>query len=602
MKRIKAFTPVTSRWNVSETAWAYLMIAALLTPSFIWTSRDHSVWPWDQAWYGEVSVDLWFWLGHSLVRWWGEMIKGLYLKPPGIVWLGQFFVPFRGMFGSVEAALLFSILLTQFVVLVLLFKIGRRMAPQSRLIPVVGVLFAAGSQLFVGLSHQFFVEPLQTLAVAWCFYIALRATDWPKQRIAIHLASALVLGLLAKATTPFYCLVPCVYCGYFLFRKRSDLNVTNKSEWRSKSSRALILLFGLLEILSAFWYVDNLAGVWQHVRDASSSDIALNYGSRDWVIHKLILWSRLLNPSFLYPYFLWGCIAAALWGAALALYQLTKPTCQLRPNIHPLVVLSMIQIGLLLFIFSLNITVDSRYMYALLPGLVILCMQVCMFVPRALLIVLVVLGSAQWVTANRYSFTRTDRLADQSNWLIPLQTNSSQYDEISRVVRFTSDGGDRYNIVGVQEPWLNENSAAFFAAKERLRSGIRNYYTSLGYAEKDPNAAMRRIEEFRTHYLITLSEQYQSTPPNFVNIVSRPVLEPVRRDRRFTQCLFPSDDGVVVFQFAPGSDMNTTSSTISSEAAWPTVTKGVPPAISAAKVDTQDKPTQHEVFTHGCVK
>ena len=143
MKRIKAFTPVTSRWNVSETAWAYLMIAALLTPSFIWTSRDHSVWPWDQAWYGEVSVDLWFWLGHSLVRWWGEMIKGLYLKPPGIVWLGQFFVPFRGMFGSVEAALLFSILLTQFVVLVLLFKIGRRMAPQSRLIPVVGVLFAS---------------------------------------------------------------------------------------------------------------------------------------------------------------------------------------------------------------------------------------------------------------------------------------------------------------------------------------------------------------------------------------------------------------------------------------------------------------------------
>ena len=194
-----------------------------------------------------------------------------------------------------------------------------------------------------------------------------------------------------------------MYCGYFLFRKRSDLNVTNKSEWRSKSSRALILLFGLLEILSAFWYVDNLAGVWQHVRDASSSDIALNDGSRDSVIHKLILWSRLLNPSFLYPYFLWGCIAAALWGAALALYQLTKPTCQLRPNIHPLVVLSMIQIGLLLFIFSLNITVDSRYMYALLPGLVILCMQVCMFVPRALLIVLVVLGSAiAGVTANRF--------------------------------------------------------------------------------------------------------------------------------------------------------------------------------------------------------
>ncbi len=94
-----------SLWYAPGIAWAYLMMAALLIPSLFWTSRDHDVWPGDQAWYGEVSVDLWFWLGHSFKRWWGEMINGLYLKPPGIVWLGQFFVPFRGIFGSVEGAL-----------------------------------------------------------------------------------------------------------------------------------------------------------------------------------------------------------------------------------------------------------------------------------------------------------------------------------------------------------------------------------------------------------------------------------------------------------------------------------------------------------------
>src|ERR1700730_14417381 len=162
-------------------------MAVLLAPSLVWAIEDHSVWPWDQAWYGEVSVDLWFWLGHSWKRWAGEMMNGLYSKPPGIVWLGQFFVPFRGIFGSAEAALLFSILLTQFIVLAILFKIGQRMAPESRLIPFAGVLFASGSQLFVGLSHQFFVEPLQALAVAWCFYVTLRASDWPKPRIAVHL-------------------------------------------------------------------------------------------------------------------------------------------------------------------------------------------------------------------------------------------------------------------------------------------------------------------------------------------------------------------------------------------------------------------------------
>jgi hypothetical protein len=228
------------------------------------------------------------------------------------------------------------------------------------------------------------------------------------------------------------------------------------------------------------------------------------------------------------------------------------------------------QMGLLLFVFSMNIIVDSRYMYALLPCVAILFMQICVYVPRTAVVALIVLSSAQWVVVNRHSFTDTNRFADQSNWLVPLHRDRSQYEELSRVVRFTSDLRDRYNIVGVQEPWLNDNSAAFFAAKERLKTGIRSYFTSLGYAEKDLTAAMRRIEEFRTRYLITLSEQYQTTPPDFVNIVSLPVLEQVRRDPRFTPCRFPSKEGIVVFQFAPRSHATEALSPTSSESAWPT--------------------------------
>ncbi len=549
VKPMNTIMPVPALWKFSRTAWAYTMMALLLIPSLVWTAKDHSVWPWDQAWYGEVSVDLWFWLGHSLKGWWGEMINGLYLKPPGIVWLGQFFVPFRGIFGSVEAALLFSILLTQFVVLALLFKIGQRMAPQSRLIPVAGILFAAGSQLFVGLSHQFFVEPLQALAVAWCFYIASSAGEWPKSRTAVHLASALLLGVLAKTTTPFYCLLPTLYCGYLLVRRRSEWNL--KTEWKLRSSRALVLVFGILGIVCSVWYLRNLASVWQHVRDSSSGDVALNYGTRAPVFQKLIVWLWLINPSFLSPYLLWGFLSAILVGSGLAIYRLTKPSTRHRPDIQSLAVLSVIQIGLLLFIFSLNITVDSRYMYALLPCVAILLMQICLSVPRAVLVALIVLGSVQWAVVNRYSFAPTNRFADHSNWLLPLQPNSSQYKELSRVVSFTSDVSDRYNIVGVQKPWLNDNSAAFFAAKERLKTGTRDYYTSLGYAQKDVNSAMRRIEELQARYLITLSEQYQSTAPDFVNIVSLPVLETARHDPHFKLCAFLTENGVVVFEIAP---------------------------------------------------
>ncbi len=424
-----------------------------------------------------------------------EMINGLYLKPPGIVWLGQFFVPFRGIFGSVEAALLFSILLTQFVVLALLFKIGQRMAPQSRLIPVVGVVFAAGSQLFVGLSHQFFVEPLQALAVAWCFYIASRSPDWPKARIAVYLASALILGALAKADTPLYCLVPCIYCGYVLVRKPWDLQLVN--EWRSRASRALILIFGLLGILCALWYVHNLAAVWQHVRDASSDDIALNYGSRDTILHKLILWSRLLKESFWDPLLLWGCIAAVLVGGGLAASWKIRSSPKHHFEIHPVAVMSLIQVALLLLVFSMQIEVEPRFMYALLPCVIILLMQILVFIPRQAVATLVALGCAQWVIVNSISLKLTHNLSEQSQWLVPLQRNNSQLEELSRVVHLTSDLMEHYNIVGVEYPWLNANSAEFFSAKERLRSGKHNYYTSLGYAQKDVNEAMRRIEEFQ---------------------------------------------------------------------------------------------------------
>ena len=31
---------------------------ALLAGSAVWIARDATVWPWDQAWYGEVTINL----------------------------------------------------------------------------------------------------------------------------------------------------------------------------------------------------------------------------------------------------------------------------------------------------------------------------------------------------------------------------------------------------------------------------------------------------------------------------------------------------------------------------------------------------------------
>ena len=95
---------------------------------------------------------------------------------------------------------------------------------------------------------------------------------------------------------------------------------------------------------------------------------------------------------------------------------------------------------------------------------------------------------------------------------------------------------------------MNSNTASFFAAKHRLDTGVRSYFTSLGYAEKDPAAAWKRVEDFNLLYYITLDERFQPTPPNFVNLVSLPLLQQIRTGPQFAPVPFASAHGVLIFQ------------------------------------------------------
>ena len=573
MERVTITIPIPSvgRFRMS---WIYPVILLLL-PSLIWICQDHSVWPWDQSWYGQVSADCWFWLGHSFRQWIVAMADELNMKPPGISWLGQVFIPLRSVFGSVEAALLFSILLTQAALLALLFRIGEWLKPESRLVPLAGVVFASATQLFVGLSHEMLVEPMQAVAVAWTFYIALRSEDWPKARIIVHLGSALILGVLAKATTPLYCMLPLLYSIYCLVRRPGPAKF--RGEWAIRSSRVLILVFGILILPTVLWYLRHLGEVWQHVRDASSSNIALQYGSRDSIAHKFVLWTQLLVQSFFSPYLSWGCLAAALaaigWRRRSGGASKTKGALVSTP-----LVLSAVQIVLMLLTFSMNITVEPRYMFALLPGLAIVVMEVCASLPKKAVAVLLLLAAVQWGTVNGASLKLARPLSGQSQWLIPLHSDRSQYEELERVVGVTDRVG-RYNIVAVEEPWLNANSAAFFAAKRSLQAGARGYYTSIGYAQDNIEAAMRRIQEFDPAYVITLDESHQARDPNFLNVVASPVLQRMRGDSRFSQVVFESKTGVVIFRFGSLAS----NSEPAKQPTPPSDGRTVPPALAKSK-------------------
>ena len=541
-------TPARSLHQLKAAWWA-LFFAALLAPSLIWIVEDHSVWLWDQAWYGEVSADLWFWIAHSPRQWAATMAVGLGMKPPGVVWIGQFFVPLRHVMGSLETSLLVSILATQFVLLLVLFRIGRRLWAGSPLAAVAGVTLAAGASLFVGLSHQFLVEPLQAAAVAWVYYVVVRAPHWPALRSLAHLALALVVGVLAKADTPLYCLLPCL-CAAVLISRKKPSRADFSACWKSRWLQAEAVLLGSLAAAAALWYAINLKAVWQHVRDASSDAVALRYGSRDSWLDKLHQWWGSLEDSFLSPYLVWVFLVVLLVAAVFQWRRLRRPA---NVRMEPLALLGALQILFVLSVLSTTVATESRFIYALLPSVVIVFMQLCAFLPARLLAAVVMACVAQWAVVNAESLAMIPPLSHQSQWMYTPGFDRSHYDELTRVVRLTSNASGRYNIVAVESTWMNANAAAFFAAKNRLQTGVRSYYTSLGYAETDFAAAIRRIEQFRPRYVITLAEPFQAGLPGFLNVVSLPVLRDMRNDDRFSQVPFASRDGVLIFLYRNGS-------------------------------------------------
>ena len=104
-------------------------------------------------------------------------------KPPAIAWLGQFFIPLGVWLGSIPTALLLSVVLCQATTIGLLFAAGRQLS--GALAGLVAALTAAAAPLTVSMSHEYFVEPLQGMAVAWLLYIMVAARH---RRVSLTLA------------------------------------------------------------------------------------------------------------------------------------------------------------------------------------------------------------------------------------------------------------------------------------------------------------------------------------------------------------------------------------------------------------------------------
>ncbi len=462
-------------------------------------------------------------------------------KAPGVAWLGEFFVPLGQAFGSIEFGLLLSVLATQFATLVLIYRIGREIGSVTT--SLVGVLFVAAGPLYVAMAHQYLVESLQVLTVTYFFWIAVAAPELSRLRLLAHLLVASSLALLAKGSSPLYCIFPGLVVVLGVIRAKCW--VRDRSEGRR--SLAILIIGVFSAAATAAWYSHNLVAVAEFMKNAAGGATSLYYGHTGAFIAKLVYWLRALQASFFVPFVLIALAALAL--AGLGLFWKRRDVTGLRRS-RLAVAAALAEVLLLMVVFSTQVNEENRYLLPLAPALAICLMWVLSFGGITVVRAAVCLMAVQFIMIHSQSLGLTSMKQNVSYWLLPLQRDRATQAELTEVIQLTSGPGTefRYSVVGVEFPWFNANSLSFYAAKGRLLTGRRNYFTSLGYAESDADRAWSRMEQMRSLYYLTTEADRQPVPPDFLNQVSVPILKRVISDPAFARVPFTSQLGIIVFR------------------------------------------------------
>jgi hypothetical protein len=529
-----------------------LPVVALL-PSFIWLLRDRSVWPFDQAWYGQESIELYVTLRRVPREWPHQMASVFGIKAPAIAWIGQLFVPLGQAWGSIELGLLTLIVLAQAATLVVLFATyrahsGGRVGPA-----IVGSFAVAAAPLFVAMTHEYFVEPLQCFAVAWFLAIMTFGRRWQLHVLVMHLVGAAAFALLVKVSSPIYCIAPGLVGLWWLFKRTSTgvPRATPSAQWPLWAGE---LASALLAAATLNWYVVNWVPLTQFVADTSSGSVALLYGVRSSFPDKLAHWLVAIQQSFFYPPTL--LVLGMLTAVAIALLvKRWHSSNGILPGASLYAAVAGFEVWLVLALFSLQVNEEQRYLLPLAPYVGVL-VTLLLTQLRRLLFTLTVGGIlvVQWTLVYAQALGFTPPNADLSYWLLPPHLDLQDRQDVANAVSETCTPGDalRYNVVGVELGWFNANSFSFFAAQRRLAGGDVCYYTALGFAETDPNKAWQRMFDLNVDYFITVDPNQVQISDDVFNRISSNILERTRTSALFTAQPTPDHGRFVIFKHQTG--------------------------------------------------
>ena len=512
---------------------AMVFCGLLLLPSVVWLWRDCHVWDWDPAEYGYLAIDLWRSLWTSPRLWPWMFFHAVGPKAPTLIWIAQFSLPLRHVFGSAEPVFHLINLAFQWGSLFLLWLCANRVAGK-KWVAYAMCIGLAGMPLFVGMSQDFLTEPMQLFAVLFVWFIAVSGKAWSAARLTAFLLWGGAFALGAKASTPVYCVVPGAYSLYLLGRsirgRHWGLNVWNGAGIAAGSLHLAVI---------AGWYVLNRGDAVQKMVDASVGEAAYSFGYKDTFLNKLAYWGGALGRSMtleaMAPLLILLVVALA---ASLAWRARKSGGVEWRRLPGREAALAGLQVGVVLTVLSLNISTPIRYVYALLPSVLLLVAPWPGLLdgvgPRRWALS----GLGVWFAGSQLLLMGWVPAAEVQNarhWRSP-ERNPARIRQVEQVIQLLNipacDGG--YHLCGADFSWLNGSTLNYYAALDSLDSGRRTRFARLGGFVTEVEPAWERVHGQLGSY-VAASDSLMAARADTFGQVSREILGRIQADPRFAR-------------------------------------------------------------------
>jgi hypothetical protein len=499
--------------------------AGLVLPGFIWACLDQRVWPWDQAQYGEYTLKTLAEFRLGIAPGIASLNAQLSFKAPGVTWIGVPYALLAPVFGRVEPALLFATLTWQAVTL---FACGwsAYLVSRSRLVAFAVTALLGSAPLFVGMSHQYLVEPLQTMAVALCFLLALAAHRMSGEGVIVALLGVSALAMAAKTSSPLYCALPMAYACIEIVR-RGSLS-------RMRVSPLLRLpLLGLAisgAVLVALWYALHFQVTYRNVVESTVGSFAPYYGKSAPFVTKAAYWALAFSDALVVHNASLLIAAAAgtvvAWTLLPQSHRADRKPSEGAEARHGGWVVGVAAVSLVasFVVYSLQINDDTRFLEPLLPATaVVLAWGLSRRWERLACGAVLAVALGQYAVVYSRAFGLPSLTGVLEPWLRVVDRSDARQQQLQAVVRLTCDPhlSGEVNMVGVDLPWLSHFSANFYATSAQAGRPVC-LYTGLPFAETDLDRAVEWIKHAGPSYYIAVRPEGMSKPLDYLNRVSAP--------------------------------------------------------------------------------